>query len=723
MRTLLVDNYDSYTFNLYQLLASIDGDEPHVVTNDAASWESIRGLDLDAIVISPGPGTPREARDIGVCADIVRHSEVPVLGVCLGHQTLAWLCDSDVVRAPRARHGHLSRIRHDGTGLFKGIEQNFLAVRYHSLCVPQESLSESLAVTAWAEDDVVMGLRHLTRPLWGVQFHPESVATEHGRQLLGNFRRLVMETPRRRTREQVTVSRRTEQRPEQASAARPGGPADGQKWRVLHREIDHAVDAAHTFQTLFGDHRYAFWLDSSRVETGLSRFSFLGAPDGPDGEVLSYDLGTGTVTVAPSSGPEQNHTMSIFDVLRDRLAERATSTPSLPFDLACGYVGYFGYELKGELGSTNAHAATTPDALWMAATRMAAIDHADGRTHLLALCRADDPAGTADAESWLASTYSLLAGPDEALGREPARTAAADIDPEPWLRRPERQYVADIAQCQSELHAGESYEICITNAATLPVPGDPLAMYLRQRENNPAPYAAFLRLDGIAVLCSSPERFLRIYRDRVVESKPIKGTAGRDADPGRDDALRKELATSPKTRAENLMIVDLIRNDLGRVCKIGSVEVTQFMTVESYTTVHQLVSTIRGALRDEIDVVDCVRACFPGGSMTGAPKRRTMEIIDRLEPGPRGIYSGALGFLGLGGTTDLNIVIRTAVAHEDHLVIGAGGAIVLDSDPEDEYQEMLLKARAPLRGLRASVEHYGGDDPVVPDTPTTTSLV
>lgn len=259
-------------------------------------------------------------------------------------------------------------------------------------------------------------------------------------------------------------------------------------------------------------------------------------------------------------------------------------------------------------------------------------------------------------------------------------------------------YLAAIGRCREALEAGESYEICLTNRVRLPAVADPLRFYLWQRRRNPAPYAAFLRYHDLAVASSSPERFLTVGTDGWAECRPIKGTAPRSDDPDEDRAAAERLAVDEKTRAENLMIVDLIRNDLGRVCEPGTVLVPRLMKVESYATVHQLVTTVRGRLREDVDVLDAVQACFPPGSMTGAPKIRTMEIIDSLEPSARGVYSGALGYLGLDGRADLSVVIRTAVMTPAETVVGAGGAIVLDSVPSEEYDEMLLKATAAVLG-------------------------
>ncbi|MFD4669579.1 aminodeoxychorismate synthase component I [Lentzea sp. NPDC058450] len=671
-RTLLVDNYDSYTFNLFQLIAEINGREPTVVVNDDPALLDLRLEDFDNIVVSPGPGRPQNPRDIGLVGDLLQRTTLPVLGVCLGHQIIGHLAGASVGAAPEPRHGHLAKVSHEGDPLFAGVPREFVAVRYHSLSV-QEPLPSSLVPIAWADDGVLMALRHRDRPQWGVQFHPESVASGYGREILRNFAELTR----------------------QASA-----PVEE---LGLVSAVVPVCDAESTFLELFGESEHCFWLDSSRVETGLSRFSFLGDTTGPLSEVVTYRTGSGVVQVRDGRGAHEVPG-SVFDFLDQRLRERRIPDTTLPFDLTGGYVGYFGYELREECGATVRHRAETPDAAWMFADRIVAVDHQAGLSYVVAV---HDSAGRDAAQAWVDQTASVLSGLPST--EEPPAVPAGPVDAEEFLVRDQAQYLADIEECQRQLRLGESYEICLTNKLHLPFRDDDTSFYLRLRRSNPAPYAALLRLGDMTVFCSSPERFLRIERDRSVTSKPIKGTAPRDADPVRDAEIAATLASSAKTQAENLMIVDLLRNDLGRVCEVGSIDVDPYLAVESYQTVHQLVSTVHGRLKDDVSAMDCVRQCFPGGSMTGAPKLRTMEIIDGLETEARGVYSGTLGYFGLSGGTDLNIVIRTAVRVGDRLSIGAGGAIVLDSDAQEEYEEMLLKAAASLRAWRApAVSDAGG---------------
>ncbi|MEV0221609.1 aminodeoxychorismate synthase component I [Streptomyces sp. NPDC050704] len=711
MKTLLIDNYDSYTYNLFQLIAEVNGEEPVVILNDASADGLPDLREFDNVVVSPGPGHPGRVRDFGISAGVLAESGIPVLGVCLGHQGIAAGEHARVTAAPQPRHGHLSRIRHNGEDLFRGLPQDFTAVRYHSLAV-REPLPASLKGTAWSEDGVLMGLRHRTRPLWGVQFHPESVLTEYGHRLFLNFRSLTAARPhpvrlaKSRIRKPRTQGARTQEPRTQgartdstASAFVPRPRRTAPAGHRLHsRRIATAVDAETAFTRMCAEAPRAFWLDSSRVEEGQSRFSFFGDGTGPLAEFVRYDVEAGVCEIERSGRPPRKVRASVFDYLKRQLATRQVDADELPFDFTGGYVGYFGYELKADCGSPNRHRAETPDACWLFADRLIAVDHRDGFTY--AVCLAENtPQGARDAADWLDSAVAQLSFVPPA---GPAITAPSVSEPslrgaEPWLTRDRATYLADIEACRRELNAGTSYEICLTNAAKLPAPPDPLAYYRVLRRINPAPYAAFLKFGDVCVAGASPERFLRITRDGVAEAKPIKGTAPRDSRPEEDDRLRDSLAADAKTRAENLMIVDLLRNDLGRVCETGTVRVPRLMATETYATVHQLVSTVEGRLRESTDAVDCVRACFPGGSMTGAPKLRTMEIIDALETEARGVYSGAVGYLGCSGGADLSIVIRTAVFTDGRMHLGAGGAIVLGSDPQAEYDEMLLKTAAQLR--------------------------
>ena len=690
MRTLLIDNYDSFTYNLYQLISEVNGEEPTVVRNDEVDDVARLRLErFDNVVISPGPGRPDISRDIGISAAVIRATELPLLGVCLGHQALVVAAGGIVTTAPIARHGYLDHIEHGGDELFAGLPEGFTAVRYHSLCA-QRPLPDSLEITAVAADGVIMGVRHRSRPQWGVQFHPESIASEYGAALLGNFAKL---TASQRVRSSIVA-------PFEYAEPLPGRHEfreSRRSWQLRHSVIERAIDTEAAFLRLYGDSPTAFWLDSEHVEPGLDRFSFLGDASGPLAEVIRYRVGENKVTVESSDGNRRTVPGRILDYLAGQLHLRHTELPDLPFDFACGYVGYLGYEVKADCGADAAHRASTPDAQWIFADRIVVVDHVGGRTHLLTLTDPAPEALRAGAD-WLRDTREILESLPTWANPPTLEVRSETAAVAPLFTRGRERYLADIAVCQERLHAGESYEICITDTASMEAAeADGLDFYRTLRRCNPAPYAAYLRFDDLEIACSSPERFLKVDRARVVESKPIKGTAPRGATAAEDERLRRELADSPKTRAENLMIVDLLRNDLGRVCQIGSVHVPKLMVTETYTTMHQLVSTVRGTLRPNVDVIDCLRACFPGGSMTGAPKLRTMEIIDELETEARGIYSGTIGFLGLGGTADLNIVIRTAVRHDGHWRIGAGGAIVLDSDPEDEYHETLLKAAATHR--------------------------
>ncbi|HEU4850437.1 MAG TPA: anthranilate synthase component I family protein, partial [Terrimesophilobacter sp.] len=283
------------------------------------------------------------------------------------------------------------------------------------------------------------------------------------------------------------------------------------------------------------------------------------------------------------------------------------------------------------------------------------------------------------------------------------------LSPSAVWAHPDADYLAMIETCQRSITAGDAYQLCLTTEVRLDAHPDPVDTYLRLRELSPSHHGGFVRIGGVSLLSSSPEQFLSVSAPepgpggRIVESKPIKGTRRRGTTPEEDAALRAELLSSDKERAENLMIVDLMRNDIGRISEVGSVTVPGLLAVETYAQVHQLVSTVRGVLAAGLDPVDAVAACFPAGSMTGAPKHSAVLTLDELERRPRGIYSGAFGYFGLDGRIELAMVIRSIVLDADGATIGTGGGITALSVPEEELEEVRIKAAALLRVLGAEI--------------------
>jgi len=300
--------------------------------------------------------------------------------------------------------------------------------------------------------------------------------------------------------------------------------------------------------------------------------------------------------------------------------------------------------------------------------------------------------GTADRTTWVRER--LLAAPP-AVPDDAAPAAAA---PESNFSRAE--YEAGVTRIREYIAAGDVYQVNLAQRFHTPFHGSPLALYRRLRVRNPAPFGAYLDFAGTIVTSISPERFLRFDpQTRLVEARPIKGTRPRGATAARDEALARALLESEKDRAENVMIVDLLRNDLGKVCRAGSVAVPSLFALESHPTVHHLVSTVTGVVADDKDAFDVLRAAFPGGSITGAPKIRAMEIIAELERSPRGVYCGAIGYVSTTGAMDFNIPIRTIVLRDGIATFHAGAGIVWDSEPAAEYQETLAKARTMMEAL------------------------
>ncbi len=415
------------------------------------------------------------------------------------------------------------------------------------------------------------------------------------------------------------------------------------------------VDPVAFFEEVAAAHPRCFWLDGGGAREWSGRRSIIGWLDEADLS-LSYDAATREVT-RHVGGRAEVVGHDVFAALEAELAAGESTEQ---------WFGYFGYAARPDLPAAP---GPMPDAIWMRAGQVRMFDHPEpGRGNP----RPDD------------NPFSSKREFHRPAGETPATYAEA------------------FARVQEELHAGNSYEVNLTHRVETVSDLAPAAAYLRLRELNPAPYAGFLQHDVAGarawLLSSSPERYALVTDDRTLETKPIKGTTPRGDDAAADEEHRRRLAADPKYRAENLMIVDLLRNDLSMVCEPGTVEVPALMEVESYETVHQLVSTVRGRLRDNVTTVGALRALFPAGSMTGAPKLRTMQIIDDVESSPRGVYAGAFGWVSGDGRADLGVVIRSLMTSGDgRYLLGTGGGITVLSDVDEEYAEAAVKAERLLR--------------------------
>ncbi|KRE30848.1 aminodeoxychorismate synthase component I [Agromyces sp. Soil535] len=472
--------------------------------------------------------------------------------------------------------------------------------------------------------------------------------------------------------------------------------------RIRSRPLRVWRDPEYVFRTRFADAVYAVWLDGGAdAASGVSVIAAAHAGS----EFVTADGGRRTVTRSRPVDADPGEVVveaSVFEVLGEALREAAVDRTG-----PLGWFGWFGYELGARLNEVPVSTADTPDAAFLFLDRAIVFDHAARTVRLLWL--EEDDSAHDEAERWADELVAVLeAEPAASATPIVAGTLGASVAPAPsenpavrWRHAPER-YAELIAECQAAIVRGDAYQLCLTNRVDVDTRPDPAATYLALRASSPTHHGGYVRFGDIALLSASPEQFLHVDPDGVVSTKPMKGTRPRGADARLDAELRRELLESEKERAENLMIVDLMRNDLGRIAELGSVTVPSLLDVEEYAHVHQLVSTVRARIRAPFTALDVVQAAFPAGSMTGAPKHSAMTILHELEDGPRGIYSGAFGYLGVDGSADLAMVIRSIVLTPGGASIGTGGGITALSVAEEEIEETRVKARALLAVLGAA---------------------
>jgi para-aminobenzoate synthetase component 1 len=468
-------------------------------------------------------------------------------------------------------------------------------------------------------------------------------------------------------------------------------------------ELKNCLDAPDAYEVI-KDHPWSFFLDSGINPHGLGRYSFIGSDP-----FLVFSSRGGNIQLV-----SQDDRISLrgnpFDVLREQLNRYVVDPHPSPVPFIGGAVGYFGYDLCHFI--ENLPAATTddlmlPDCCIAFYDSVVAYDHVGNRVYAIAsgLPDTDRVRKERKARQRIDELTHLVRrngnnNGEKCATRISSRSRFTDVKNSVELRSnfTRDEYIKAVENAIEYIANGDIFQVNLSQRFESDLTCDPYDLYLRLRGINPSPFACYLNFGDVTVASASPERFLHLDGN-MVETRPMKGTRPRGQTPAEDDVLGAELLKSEKDRAENIMIVDLERNDLGKVCEYGSVHVRDLCTLEKYATVFQLTSTVAGRLREDKDSIDLLKAAFPGGSITGAPKVRAMEIIDELEPTRRGIYTGSVGYLGFDGCMDLNIVIRTFVIKGNRVCFQVGGGIVSDSDPAAEYQETLDKAQALMAAL------------------------
>ncbi len=458
---------------------------------------------------------------------------------------------------------------------------------------------------------------------------------------------------------------------------------------LLVEEISSPLSPVEAFELLRGE-EHSFFLDSGMNLYSLGRYSFMGSKP-----FLIFKSKGNHIEVI-EAGDRKLHTGNPFYLLRDILSHyRVDCPPELPPFLG-GAVGYFGYDLCHfieRLPSRSVDDLSLPDCYLAFYDAVLIFDRLKNKIYISS-CGFEEDGGKhlKELKSKLLSgrcdqaPYSPTSGDGPgSASRQKMVSTASNFTKEGYLNA--------VRRAKDYIGKGDIYQVNLSQRFSADFSTPPYELYKRLRSINPAPFASFLNFDGVAIVGASPERFLRL-RGGKVETRPMKGTRPRGKSLEEDSKLREELLQSEKDKAELVMIVDLERNDLGKVCEYGSVQVTESRTLEPYATVFQTTATIEGRLREGKDSVDLLKATFPGGSITGAPKVRAMEIIDELEPTKRGIYTGSIGYLSFSGALDLNIVIRTFILKDGRAYFQVGGGIVADSCPEAEYKETLDKAKA-----------------------------
>ncbi|KAJ6109821.1 hypothetical protein N7486_002056 [Penicillium sp. IBT 16267x] len=766
---LYVDAYDSFSYNVVSMLEETLGVKVTVMTIDS-EWpdgnmhEFLRHY--EAVVLGPGPGNPNLPKDVGIMRDIwnLQDAELlPIFGICLGFQSLCLHHGVPIERLPYPLHGQVHRISTSSSDIFSGLSDIEVTL-YHSLYANLDALSHSqvsavddLDFLAWLSLEnfparrkrIPMAVRHRRKPFWGVQFHPESCKSEKEacKQLLQNWWAMALAFNKLIGREAYGALPETIITPQDETSTFPDIAYDMLRWSSstspvsAYRSLQRGDWTAETISEAFnkpGSPTVVFQSDS--------RCSIVSIPS-PDSWRLEYSVERQKLTLYQLSGDcqvlEKSLTaIQLWDALRYLMDMKKVNSGSIDSPFWGGFLGYFSYELglsclphpKGSAqtstpseppvgnSSTGPHVEDPPDVSLLWCERSIVVDNETGNVVAQSTRTSDDLA-----DNWLDEALQLLKGQSQHM----KNTEKSDLEfldsilHHGVISFPEEiDYKERIAACNAELEAGESYELCLTaeTSIRLPVPAAesdravfPWKLYRRLKKYNPARYSGFATLGSVKIVSSSPECFLDWDRESTLEMKPMKGTVRKT--PNMTLAQAKEILSSTKEMAENLMIADLIRHDLYGICGPGGVHVEKLLEVEDYGRVYSMITHVKGKIRPDqpgysarhipqlkssnmaVHGLTTLQRCLPPGSMTGAPKERSCMHLKTIEGRKRGIYSGVMGYLDLGGGGSFAVMIRMAFTcstdqdQEQIWRIGAGGAITTLSTPEGEWQEMLTKLR------------------------------
>ena len=795
-RILFIDAYDSFSNNIIALLEKECGILVTRIYIDACipDFENFL-LTFTAVVCGPGPGHPQRPEDVGLFRKIWNLPEnrlLPTLGVCLGFQSLSYNYGASVARLPRPRHGIKTAVATTSTSIFNGLS-SFNTVQYHSLYVslssePPRSLRNNhfstpsercphLQPLAWdlgPQSDVgpsfnvnppsiLMAVKHTNKPFYGIQFHPESICSDLStKRIIANWWHIALAWSSQPSFKELAAaasmgSFRCRRSPMNSSVSSvsssfsstnstlsetPPSTSSSMKGEVYPKFASVTLPAENLTissicEALDLPSQDLVVLDSEmRLLPGLGEASIIGVVL-PQTKKIQYTSGDNKASVIIKESIErvdlEGFNGSIYNYLRSFMSDHAIE---LDDDRAfCGgLMGYISYEAGLETIEVDTDtSASRPGICFAFIERSILIDHKRHVVHVQGLQYNKDDDG---ASHWVTTTASLLKHHAENIVEKPfAEPLSLAQDVLRKLQPEESHYRSKISQCQEQINAGESYELCLTDQTSVCLKHNNSAwdMYKNLRRLNPAPFGAFVRLGSLTLLSTSPERFLRFSRFEkrcpthsefsktdeqvsICQLRPMKGTVRKKHEMPdgsvfhvcRDEATT--ILTTLKEQAENLMIIDLIRHDLHSICQ--DVSVPELMVVEDYESVFQLVSVIEGKISkpshfgpgESKSGIDCLAASLPPGSMTGAPKKRSCQILQKIEGKPRSVYSGVLGYMDVTGKGDFSVIIRSMYRWDDEdefgtatWNIGAGGAITTLSTEKGEWEEMLTKLQSTYR--------------------------